>query len=237
MWRSIRSFAQSARAASSPSFGVGAQPVVEVDRVDGARAEHRHGDAGEQRRVGAAGEHHDPVGAASERTFESLALGKRRQASISRSLIAPSTDPSPMPGDHRCGCRRLQPSIEREATNSSTGSGKPFSSHLADRLEVQVLGAADRVDDRAGDQHLAGQCAGDDPVGEVDVAAVVVAVAVDGAAEVQARPRPRALAEQGQEAHGPLGHHAGVGRDDHHLVADRLDDRCLRRAASPRPSR
>ena len=66
-------------------------------------------------------------------------------------------------------------------------------------------------------------------MGEVDVGAEVVAVAVDGAAVVDADPRLRALLEQGQEADRPLGQGHRVGRDDHHLVADRLHDQRLGR--------
>ena len=57
--------------------------------------------------------------------------------------------------------------------------------------------------------------------------AEVVAVAVDGLGVVDPDPRLRALGEAAEEADRPLGQRAGVGRDDHHLVADRLHDRRL----------
>jgi hypothetical protein len=66
-------------------------------------------------------------------------------------------------------------------------------------------------------------------MGEVDLTAEVVAVAVDGGAAVNPDPRLRALVEAAEEFDRPLGQRAGVGGDDHHLVADRLHDRRLAR--------
>ena len=80
------------------------------------------------------------------------------------------------------------------------------------------------LDDRAGDQHLASRGARGNARREVDLAAVVVAVAVDGLAVVDADPRLRPLAVEPLEADRPVGQAAHVVADDHDLVADRLDD-------------
>src|SRR5688500_3730305 len=49
--------------------------------------------------------------------------------------------------------------------------GETLQLDLADRVEHQVGGAADRVRDRGRHHHLAPQGPGDDPVGEVDLGA------------------------------------------------------------------
>src|SRR5262245_3260184 len=74
----------------------------------------------------------------------------------------------------------------------------------ADRVELQVFGLADRVRHGGGDEHLAAERAGDHAVGEVDVGPEVVAVAVDGAAVMDADARLRALLKERQETYGPL---------------------------------
>ena len=64
-----------------------------------------------------------------------------------------------------------------------------------------------------------------DPRGEVDRAPVVVAVAVERAAGVDADPRQRPPpAGEQLEADRPVDERGGVRADHHHLVADRLDD-------------
>ncbi len=120
------------------------------------------------------------------------------------------------------------PGSRARATNSSIGSGKPFSSTRADRVELEVVGGADRVDHGGRNHHLAAERSGDDAVREVDVGAEVVPVAVDGAAVVDADAGLRPLLEQRQEADRPLRQRHRVGRHDHHLVADRLHDQRLR---------
>src|SRR4051812_13946238 len=94
--------------------------------------------------------------------------------------------------------------------------------HLADEVELEVR--ARRLDHRARDEHLPARGAGDDARGEVDLAPVVVAVAVDGLPAVDADARERALGVELLEADGPVGQARRVGGDDHDLVADRLDD-------------
>ena len=92
---------------------------------------------------------------------------------------------------------------------------------MRSKLEVAPGG----LDDGARDEHLAAGGARGHARGEVDLAPVVVAVAVE-------RPRRRgsrsaaagARSMQRLEADRPVGERAGVGADDHHLVADRLDD-------------
>ncbi len=66
-------------------------------------------------------------------------------------------------------------------------------------------------------------------MGQVHVGSEVVAVAVNGLAEVDADSRLRALREELQKAHGPFGERHRLRRDDHHLVADRLHDERLGR--------
>ena len=91
------------------------------------------------------------------------------------------------------------------------------------------LAALERFADAIGDQHLASLGAADDAVGEVDVGAEVVAVAIDGLRVVDADAWLRPLGEATEQLHRPLGQRARVRRDDHHLVADRLHDRRLGR--------
>ena len=81
-----------------------------------------------------------------------------------------------------------------------------------------------QLDQRARDEHLAARGARAHPRREVDLAAVVVAVAVERQALVDADARQRALALQLLEADRPVEQRRRVGGDDHHLVADRLDD-------------
>ena len=94
--------------------------------------------------------------------------------------------------------------------------------HLADALELEV--APGEVDHRAGDEDLPAGRPRRNARGQVDLAAVVVAVAVERRAVVQADARQRsAIGDQALEADGPVDHRARVGADDHHLVADGLD--------------
>ena len=61
------------------------------------------------------------------------------------------------------------------------GSGKPFRTTSPIGSKLQEVGLADRLDHRLRHQDLPAERAGDDAVGEVDVAAEVVAVPVDRA--------------------------------------------------------
>ena len=80
------------------------------------------------------------------------------------------------------------------------------------------------VDDRARDEDLAAGRARGHARRQVDLAAVVVAVAVERQPVVHPDPRQRAaVGHQALEADGPVDEPRGVGADDHHLVADRLD--------------
>ena len=121
-------------------------------------------------------------------------------------------------------------SAPRRPHHEQRGRGRePLQAHLADRLELEPGPVLDGVGHPVGDQHLAGLGPVDHTVSEVDLAAEVVAVAVDGLSAVDADPGLRALREAGQKADRPLGQRSRIGRDDHHLVADRLHDRRLRR--------
>ena len=80
------------------------------------------------------------------------------------------------------------------------------------------------VDDRPRRQHLAAGRPRRDARGLVDLAAVVVAVAVERLAVVDPDARQRAPPEVLLEGHRPVQQRGRVGADDHHLVADRLDD-------------
>ena len=79
------------------------------------------------------------------------------------------------------------------------------------------------VDHRPGHEHLPARRACRDARGDVDVAAVVVAVAVQSVAVVDPDPRQRPLGLQSLEADRPIGECDGVRAHDHHLVTDRLD--------------
>ena len=100
---------------------------------------------------------------------------------------------------------------------------EPLHLGLADAEEGQVLALRDPVDHRVGGKHLAATSTRHHARGEVDLAAEVVAVAVEGGPVVDADARLRALTEEMLKAHRPVGQGLHVLADDHHLVADRLD--------------
>src|SRR4051794_17958302 len=93
------------------------------------------------------------------------------------------------------------------------GLGEAPELHLGDVLELEMR--AGLVDHRAGHEYLAAGRAGGHPGGEVHLAAVVVAVAVQRVAAVDADARQRALGEALLEAHRPVGEGTRVAADDH----------------------
>ena len=101
------------------------------------------------------------------------------------------------------------------------GLGEALQAHLADRLELEVRAGV--VDHRPGDQDLAARGAGGHARRQVHLASVVVAVAVERLAVVDADAGQWPLVVHELEADGPVGQRRRVGADDHHLVADRLD--------------
>src|SRR3954469_11979892 len=80
--------------------------------------------------------------------------------------------------------------------------GEALEPHLADQVELQLRARA--FDHRPRDQHLAARGARRDARRQVHLAPVVVAVAVDGLAVVDADPWQRALGVQRLEADGPV---------------------------------
>ncbi len=107
------------------------------------------------------------------------------------------------------------------ATKISVDSLNPLSRTSAIRSNSRL--ATGVLDHRPGDEHLPAGGPRRDPGGDVDVAPVVVAVAVQRVAVVDPDPRQRALGLQPLEADRPVGQRRRVRADDHHLVADRLD--------------
>src|SRR5436190_6596539 len=101
--------------------------------------------------------------------------------------------------------------------------GKALEIHLPDRVELKVVGATDRVDDRGGDHYLPPEGPGDDAVGEVDLGAEVVPIPVDRPTVMEPDARLGALLEETHESNRPLGQGHRVRGDDHHLVPNRLD--------------
>ncbi len=118
--------------------------------------------------------------------------------------------------------------------------GEALELDLADAVEGQV--APGDVDDRPGDEHLAAGRARADTGRQVHGAPVVVAVAVEREAVVQADPGARTVGVEGPEAHGPvderplprIGMHFGevVYRDgDYYGREGNLSARVVARAA------
>src|SRR3954469_12326411 len=95
----------------------------------------------------------------------------------------------------RCGVRRARLAAANAPYVQGGRQVDALQLDLADRLEIEVLGLAHRLDDGVGDQDLAGERASDDSVGEIDVTAEVVAIAVDGLAVMDADPRLGSLLE------------------------------------------
>src|SRR5687768_16086516 len=123
-----------------------------------------------------------------------LERGSRRppaSTTSARASIAGELCTRPMIGRRSPGFSASSPTTRpRRGGREELGRlGESLQRDLADRLEVQILVRADLVDDGAGDEDLPGEGSRGDPVGEVDVAAEVVAVAVDRVAEVHAGPR------------------------------------------------
>ena len=82
--------------------------------------------------------------------------------------------------------------------------GEALEADLADRLGAVRPRSPSASATAVGDQHLAGQGAADDAVGEVDVGAEVVAVAVDGLR--RSGSRPAAAGARGSGRGGPTAH-------------------------------
>ena len=178
-----------------------AQPVVDVQRRDGVAPSQA------QREVEQA------HGVAPARQQDGHGRARREQARRSDALL-----------DSRSGHGRLAAaSASRRPPRQVELSG------LAEALELDLADALEReaprrrVDHRPRHEHLAAGRPRADPRGEVDGAAVVVAVAIERGTAVHADARQRALVVRGLEGHRPVGQRAGVRADDHHLVADRLD--------------
>ena len=168
------------------------EPVVDVQRVDVLRPDRPGQAGGGAGRVGPARDENDPGGDRLDQATSAHRLDQALQGLVSgltHTHVAILRTRSAARG----GYSPRAPSVPlARATKSSIGWGKPFSSTLADRVELEIAGVADRVDDRGRDHHLAAQRAGDHPVRQVHLAPEVVAVAVDGAAD--SGPQPAAAA-------------------------------------------
>src|SRR6266550_8611628 len=92
---------------------------------------------------------------------------------------------------------------------------------IADALEAHAVGARGHVDDRARDEHLATRRPRHHARGLVDLAPVVVAVAVEGLAVVDADARRRLSPVDARlQSHRPARERRRVGAHDHDLVAE-----------------
>ena len=191
------SCAHSARQCASSRVGVGAQPVVDVQGGDAAAPAARPRRAGRWSRA-------------------------RRRAAPRTG--APARAAAPVARDRARAAASAAPHSSAGAREEQLGhSENPLSRTSPMRLELEVR--AGRVDDRPRDEHLAARRARRDARGLVDLAPVVVAVAVERLAVVDADARQRALGRA--VAWKPTAQSVERGRvraDDHHLVADRLDD-------------
>src|SRR5205814_1939440 len=96
---------------------------------------------------------------------------------------------------------------------------KSLQADLADALEAHAVGPGCHLDDGPRHEHLSAGRACDHARGLVHLPPVVVAVAVERLAVVDADARRRlSPARSLLEAHRPAGQCGGVGADDHHLV-------------------
>src|SRR5215207_2125252 len=165
----------------------------------------------------------------------------RRTASVRRSRASSLPPISPIlrrRAARAAATRRLALLVVRDPLGSGVRLAGPGNEELdrlreslqldaADRIEFEIARLADRVRDCGGDHHLATESPRDHAMGEVHLASEVVAVPIYGATAVDAHPRLGPLLEQAEEPDRPLGERHGVRGDDHHLVADRLDDERL----------
>ena len=95
------------------------------------------------------------------------------------------------------------PQAIARTTNSGVGTGNPFSATSPIGSSSSPSRSSIVVDHPVGDQHLSRLGPADDPVGEVDLTAEVIAVAVDSLAAVDSDARLRPLGEAREEVAPP----------------------------------
>ncbi len=178
--------------------GLGAKAVVDVKSVDALWPDGCGERSRGASRVGATGDEHDTIRVRIDEAgcFDGTLQRLKRSFPTHERIVRRQQVES-------CFAKRLLRAIRGGVAltmNRSIGWGSPSGPPCRSRSKLEVARVADRVCDRLGDQHLAAERAGHDAVGEVHIGAEVVAVAIDGAAEVDAHPGLRPIGEQREEA-------------------------------------